>query len=430
MTGAPSLTCPECGRTARSQRAFLKTRRRWRLVILALFFLLLPGIVSLRIPRALMYGWLDAVPLVLLRPALWWQRDRAEALHQTSGPLALTNQWDRLLYASAINRTLSDTPPTAMFAARIKASTDLRMLVTLGRDARPAAKAVRQQINGPVPEDAVRAMIALTSAGLDFSDDLMRGTRQYDHSGARVAAVEFVVERALADGKVSLSMRQCLQAGALEANAARRLIDATLSLTDSPVAVQMLRWMLEADNPEVQMLALEAIAPHANVALYLEPTLARSARSELPPVMHASMATVMSHYSPENSEWGPRLVALCESTDPFARARAAMTLSRWSAASLCNPDSLRDWLTERDRHSPSLAPREVLPWMRVFITSTEIRGPDTLNNLVNAALSEHDDAIELLLAIITEHDSSECRATALQLLKQRKQLQDFPLTPE
>lgn len=42
MTGAPSLTCPECGQDARTPARLLKTRRRWRLAVLALLIALLP----------------------------------------------------------------------------------------------------------------------------------------------------------------------------------------------------------------------------------------------------------------------------------------------------------------------------------------------------------------------------------------------------
>jgi hypothetical protein len=41
MSGAPALTCPECGRTAKSTRQLRRTRRRWRRAAVGITMLLL-----------------------------------------------------------------------------------------------------------------------------------------------------------------------------------------------------------------------------------------------------------------------------------------------------------------------------------------------------------------------------------------------------
>lgn len=71
MAGAPTLTCPECGRTARSDRHLLRTRRRHAraLAALALAFV---GYCTLRTPALLKGQWTGLIPtsiLVLIAPA-------------------------------------------------------------------------------------------------------------------------------------------------------------------------------------------------------------------------------------------------------------------------------------------------------------------------------------------------------------------------
>jgi hypothetical protein len=61
MSGVPSLTCPECGRTARSDRKLLKTRRRWRPAAIAALALLLAYPLA-HTPRIRLVGWRGAIP--------------------------------------------------------------------------------------------------------------------------------------------------------------------------------------------------------------------------------------------------------------------------------------------------------------------------------------------------------------------------------
>lgn len=71
MAGVPGLTCPECGRSARSERQLAKTRRRGRWAILALFLIAASGAASAW-PVYRDHGWVGLVPstvLVFLAPA-------------------------------------------------------------------------------------------------------------------------------------------------------------------------------------------------------------------------------------------------------------------------------------------------------------------------------------------------------------------------
>ncbi len=65
MAGAPSLTCPECGRTAGSAREFERPRRRYRWAAVGALLILLAWPAS-RAPLIQRHGWLAAVPLEVL----------------------------------------------------------------------------------------------------------------------------------------------------------------------------------------------------------------------------------------------------------------------------------------------------------------------------------------------------------------------------
>jgi hypothetical protein len=65
LAGVPGLTCPECGRTARSERALLRTRRRWRRVAIGLLVLLVAWGVAAT-PRVQKTGIAGIMPTFLL----------------------------------------------------------------------------------------------------------------------------------------------------------------------------------------------------------------------------------------------------------------------------------------------------------------------------------------------------------------------------
>jgi hypothetical protein len=71
LSGRPqSMTCSECGHTARSERRLHRTRRRWGPAMISLF--IMPGgYVLMRVPEINRGGWLNAIPttaLILIHP--------------------------------------------------------------------------------------------------------------------------------------------------------------------------------------------------------------------------------------------------------------------------------------------------------------------------------------------------------------------------
>jgi hypothetical protein len=59
--GEQRWKCPECGRAARRERAMLRTRRRWRVALVAALVLIAAGVVGVW-PRTQREGWMSLVP--------------------------------------------------------------------------------------------------------------------------------------------------------------------------------------------------------------------------------------------------------------------------------------------------------------------------------------------------------------------------------
>src|SRR5262249_9241169 len=65
MAAIPGLTCPECGRAARDERALFRTRRRWRWVAAGTLLALLAAAAPLA-PDAIRGGGRPAIPSAVL----------------------------------------------------------------------------------------------------------------------------------------------------------------------------------------------------------------------------------------------------------------------------------------------------------------------------------------------------------------------------
>ena len=70
MKGAPSLTCPECGKTVRSERSLFKTRRSWKGLAIAAVLVLL-GLSMAAKPAATSPNWPSFVPGPILALLDW-----------------------------------------------------------------------------------------------------------------------------------------------------------------------------------------------------------------------------------------------------------------------------------------------------------------------------------------------------------------------
>ena len=65
MSGTEGLRCPECGREAKREKTLFKTRRHWRLAMVALFPILMSLYLAM-LPRIREHGWQAALPTTAL----------------------------------------------------------------------------------------------------------------------------------------------------------------------------------------------------------------------------------------------------------------------------------------------------------------------------------------------------------------------------
>jgi hypothetical protein len=129
MEGTPeaddgTITCPECGRKHKNTRTLRYTRRRWRIALLALTFVLLGGYMANYHWRFRERGWVGYVPttaLILWPPNL--EKWHAEASNMARLPVGRPTRtglydelnyrtfrigmwgWQEQLYVSSIRRT-------------------------------------------------------------------------------------------------------------------------------------------------------------------------------------------------------------------------------------------------------------------------------------------------------------------------------------
>lgn len=94
MEGVPGLRCPECGREAKSERSFFRTRSRYRYAMFALL-VMAAGCPIWSVPRVRIEGWFGFIPssaLALVAPVgdKSWEEEMSpdwRVLHPPSGSL-------------------------------------------------------------------------------------------------------------------------------------------------------------------------------------------------------------------------------------------------------------------------------------------------------------------------------------------------------
>ena len=74
MSGTDSMTCSECGRTAKREKKLYKTHRRWRWAFAAILTGVLAG-GSAVTPKVQRDGWISTMPSIVLIGALPWLSD-------------------------------------------------------------------------------------------------------------------------------------------------------------------------------------------------------------------------------------------------------------------------------------------------------------------------------------------------------------------
>jgi hypothetical protein len=117
MSGSPGLTCSECGRTARHERKLQKTRRHWRMAMLAVGIAAVGAGLGVT-PAVYEHGWWRIAPttvLIAFMPDLpTWSKEAGEELDRRIGE-DLPWDWQWRLLIGRIN------PSSTLWSVDVKA---------------------------------------------------------------------------------------------------------------------------------------------------------------------------------------------------------------------------------------------------------------------------------------------------------------------
>lgn len=211
MDLALGMKCPECGREARDEKALRRTRRRWRVAMIAVVLLLAPAITAAGWAKWMQGGGWPGVPTPISTRLLWLNnaehdadviqriRDgrlsRADAERvvlaacrrlESADPLRRAGGFDLLFAIERFDTRLSSDPPNTRRALleELRPDRSVPILIRLSRSGDEA--------------EAAKALRALTSLR-DISDDVLlaivdqMGAASNDkRQAARMAAMVYI----------------------------------------------------------------------------------------------------------------------------------------------------------------------------------------------------------------------------------------------
>src|SRR5688572_6406393 len=105
LGGVSGVVCPECGRTARSERRLTRTRRRWKWAAAAAA-IAFGGFAATRVPVVRQRGWTAALPATALRVVMAPFGPQAEAAFARNAGRTPQSAFERLLVAWHANKLL------------------------------------------------------------------------------------------------------------------------------------------------------------------------------------------------------------------------------------------------------------------------------------------------------------------------------------
>lgn len=218
MGGTPGLRCPECGRECRDERRLGRTRRRWRLSLLALVGLL-AGYGVRSVPHYRDDGWVGVIPssaLIFLAPA-----GATPAAIGTGAYPGLAPRPTVVVNAAGVVTLTAPTPATLSFSEKMEAAAWSRLQA--GRLARWQSQVYlerylrntgRNPAHGltlpgrwPVGEAIPGMLKDITPLSTQVRDQrgLWTGGWRVTLAGAKASADEVRVELALRAGRIVYS---------------------------------------------------------------------------------------------------------------------------------------------------------------------------------------------------------------------------------
>jgi hypothetical protein len=364
-----------------------------------------------RVPRALEHGWLDAVPVVLLRPAFWLQQARAKELYESGAQLPgpwsslkgwtrVREGWKRLLWASEFDRRLRSEE---FVATR---QDDLLTLPSLGREARVAAQTVQKLLSEGATGAPEAAMWMTQSGAADFGEELTHlmgrdppATNQHEVVMALIGAWgrDAELHPAFTDEVIArwdvLTQRQAFETCE------------RIAVRQDGFARQLLRRALQHENPETRTAVLAAVQQFAGLRRaddwfveVLEPAWSRLSSSE-----REIAVVILAKSAGPNESWGPRLLLMCETPGAARRTECLVLINRILARVPNASATLRSWIRDLDSSDPMMerTPRQTTDWLVKQGCHIKSSGAQPFISLVRAVCGL-DDQIRILLRIVRD----------------------------
>ncbi len=198
---APS-TCPECGRAIRAERDLGRTRRRWRVVVVAIAAEIACGYYWYQLTPG-REGWRGLIPSALLIELIddpHGAGELAKALRARGESDQLSSEQTRRMVERTIDRWIESGGPEAMVQYRPEWPADRSMRVRLdgtkGADTRAAIETYTIELGGDV--------VSTGAVQIQPPSSWRRTDRAWFHGEATLAAIH--------SGPNTLSMEVCIRA--------------------------------------------------------------------------------------------------------------------------------------------------------------------------------------------------------------------------
>ncbi|MBX3407390.1 MAG: hypothetical protein KF869_11575 [Phycisphaeraceae bacterium] len=387
--------------------------------------------------RAIEHGWLDAVPVIVLRPALWWERERAEQLYrshvaihkqglfrrefirmpggpaQGPGPVAAAQptQWERLLIAFAVSRRL------AADVSSVERTGDLGVLQSLGRDARPAHAAMRRALHREPSSEIITAVIQLTKAGdRGMRTDLKRLLNAKLDEAERRRVLAALIEVEFGEGKFSAPIRAAIRYQPCDAGEIQKWVHLCNGGGEpSDVMIDLVTMLLRRSDEPARRAAMTPVLLWTRAGHWSEPLAESLWQEEANHDTLALVAYMIAGSAVDLDKWGPRLLELVEHPSAVVRSGALNALYHRATGHAWRADDLDRWLAALDRSKPRAGSggRQKRAWILEHLGGAIALEPVVITSLANAVSATRDDVISLLMPIAVEGMQPRSRRAAI-----------------
>ncbi len=478
MKGVPGLRCPECGREARNEKRFFKTRRRYGFALIAAAFLLV-GAIGTRVPKALKYGWLDAVPVLLLKPAFWWERERARDLYTNEvlrsarrysgtpfsggnpnflpagGPPIVTvpTQWERLLVASEAARRIDSAGPqpgpSPAEAAKQKQTGQLvvlelkriveelaageiefdglepvRVAGDLGRESRPAHAALRRSLHASPTPTLVNVAASLSQTGdADFSSDLRLLLDRHAEPRIHSAALSGLIGIEMRSGPLSWAVKAAI----LREPCDNRLFHGwvrQVPATGKPTStmLDLVATMLKHRDKKARTIATIPVLFWMAERHWSEDFAQELWSGQGDEDVLCLLAYMIGRCGGNEATWGPRLMQLAEHPSPAVRLEAMNGLYHRTLSKEWTPSTCTRWLAALDASRPLENGERRQPWAWIAgnIGGSRRLEPVVVNAVAAAVGATSEDVIAMLVPIMLDGEQPRIRRAAIVGLSEQR----------